>query len=486
MNKPKFIVLTHRGDGSPMAYHLQQEGYDVTLGIVEDVAELKCDKPAEDPETKKERLAQYDGMIKKIPAKKLVKALLKVENKDEYFIFCDFNSLWFYGEILLKAGFKHGLMPTQKDYEFEKSREGAIEFVKKNYPGIETIPFTEVKNVDEAVKFLDENEGVFVIQSEGDFVSTYVPQTDEPEIAKEQSIGQLNKYKADYDKGGIILKTKLIDPIEITPQIVFYNGKPVFTDLDIETKNMGNGKNNGPQVGCGQNLIISTEMDEKINKLAFPPIVYEMAKEHTGLFVWDISLYLHEGKIYFGEFCSNRLGYDAAITEMTMAGGVGSYFISIMNGQNPLKNKFGTATRVFNICMTKDQTISFKGIEDYTWCYEIRKEGDEMVSTGESWDLATITCASDSLDDAISGLYDHVGQFSFKEGYNRTEDDFRADYPTSIMNRYNAINHKWIEAPDTKAVTDLRGQLEKEYQDKLASEVGSIKKLIKKALYGEK
>lgn len=482
-SKLKFIILSSGWDGCAAAYHLKQEGYDVTLGQVQDKSELKNEDPKEDPQEKKERLTQYDGMLKKVPAKELVRALLKVTDKNDYFIYCDQNSLWFYAEILLKAGFKNGIFPTKADFDFEKDRKGAIEFVKANYPGIKTIPYTECKTTDEAIKFLESNDGVFVIQSEGDFVGTFVPQVDDPAIARVQSIGQLNKFKALYDKGSLILKTKLTDPVEVTPQIVFYNGKPVFTDLDIESKNIGDGKNNGPQCGCGSNLVISTGMDERINKLAFPPIVYEMAKTHTGMFVWDISLYIVGQDIYFGEFCSNRLGYDASMTEMDMSGGAGAYFSSIIAGTNPLKKKFGTAIRLFNLSK-KSQVVSYDGIEAHTWLYQVRKEGEDQVSVTDCWDLGVLTQSADTVDESIDNLFETGEKFSFKEVYTRTESDFKEDYPTSIMNRFNAVNHKFIEAPDSKKVAEMRGQLEKEYQGKLSNEVGKIKKLLKEALYG--
>lgn len=447
MSKLKFIVLSSGWDGCAIAYHLKQEGYDVTLGQVQDKSELKNEDPKEDPDEKKERLTQYDGMIKKVPARDLVRALLKVEKKGEYFIFCDQNSLWFYSEILLKAGYTNGLFPTHEDFLMEKDRKQAIEFVKKNYPGVKTIPFTEVNSTDEAVEFLESNEGVFVIQSGGDFVSTFVPQNDDPDTAKEQSVGQLEKFKNLYNKGSIILKTKLIDPVEITPQIVFYDGKPVFTDLDIETKNIGDGKNNGPQCGCGSNLVISTEMDDKINKIAFPEVVYQMAKQHKGMFFWDISLYIVGEDIYFGEFCSNRPGYDALMTEMDMAGSAGGYFESIMDHKNPLARTFGIGVRLFNLSK-KSLNLSYVDTASHTWLYQVRLEGDEQVSVIDCWDLGVITGSGDSIDESITNTFDALEKFSFKEVYTKTESDMRADYPTSIMNRFNSINHKYIEVPE--------------------------------------
>lgn len=441
--KMKFIVLTFGWDDTPfygaaIAKKLTEEGYDVTLGYADE--RITKDK-ANNTKT-------FDGIVKKYHIDKLIPAMKKMDNKDSYFIICDHSELYKYAEELVSSGFNNGLFQTKADFELEKKRELGMELVKKYYKGIDIIPFTEHNTIEEATKFLNENEGVFVIQSKGDFVSTYVPQTDEPEVAKEQSIGQLNKFKKDYQKGGIILKTKLINPVEITPQIVFYNGKPVYNTLDLETKNIGDGQNNGYQVGCGTNLIISTDADEKLNTIAFPQIVTDMAKKHTGMFVWDISIYLYEGKMYFGEFCANRMGFDACFTEMDMSGGAGKYFESVMEGKNPLRYKFGTSVRIFDLEKKGGQEISYNGIEDHTWILECVKNEDKLTSTQKCVDLAVLTSYGNTIEEAVDKVYDYKDSFSFKEFYSKTKSDFLSDYPTSIMSRFNSVNHDLIEAPE--------------------------------------
>jgi hypothetical protein len=448
-NKMTYVILTAGWNGLSIAYHLQEEGCEVLVGEVQNLDDMKCGE-IEKPEDKEERLTQYDGMLKKIPIDNLIKALLKVKDKENYFIFCDFNKLWRYSEILVKAGFTNGLFPLKEDYDFEKDRELAMQFVKDNYKEIKLIPSNEFKTVEESIKFLEENEGVYVIQSDGDHVNTYVPQTDEPEIAKEQSICQLNKYKSEYEKGGLIIKTKLINPVEITPEIVFYNGEVVFTDIDIETKNIGDGENNGPQVGCGTNLIIKTDLEEKINKLSFPEAVYAKAKERKGMFVWDISLYVMPDGIYFGEFCPNRVGYDAVFSEIDMSGGVSNFFEGIMNKKNPLTKKFGVIMRLFNIDRKGDKKVSCEGIEDKVYLYEVKKDGEDIVTVKDCYELAVITNSGDTIEDSINELYNIRKCFSCKDSYNRTKTDFFGIYPTSILQRYNEVNHKFFNAPDVK------------------------------------
>lgn len=435
-NVKTWVCLTSGWDGLPIAYHLQEEGKSVYVGQVQSKTELK-EKDDEKDDDRESRLSQYEGLInKKIPAAKLVKALKKVPNKDSYFIYCDQNALWPYAEQLLKAGFTNGIFPTKKDFEMEKEREEAMNFVEEHYPDVQIIPHEKYKTVEEAKKAVEESDVPLVIQSEGDFVSTIVG-PDDVEQSKITIVAALEKHAQDYKKGEIILKKKLVKPVEITPQIVFYNGKPVFTDLDIETKNIGDGENNGNQVGCGTNLIIRTNIDDPINQIAFPKKVYEMAKQHTGLFVWDISLYLTDEGIYFGEFCSNRFGYDSLMTEMTMAHGPSEYFTKIMNGENPLEHfKYGAALRVFNLSKSGEQEISYNNHKPI-WLYEVTSKDGKIVSAEGGWDLGVVTGRGNSVLESVENLYNNYNRLVFKEKYARTKEDFLADYPTSIMRRLN-------------------------------------------------
>lgn len=499
-----YITLTSGWDGMPIAYHLSAiDEVPSYIGQIQNKKELKQEDD-EEPEDKKERLSQYDGMIKKIPARKLVDSLKKVKNKDDYFIFCDQNALWPYAEELLEAGFTKGLFPTEEDYNFEKGREEAMDFVKENYPDIKIISHEKFSTPEEARAYVEEVDFPLVIQSEGDFVSTIVG-GDDVEESRKLILAALDKHEKEYSKGEIILKEKLVQPIEITPQIVFYNGKPVFTDLDIETKNIGDGENNGNQVGCGTNLIIKTDISDKINQIAFPPIVFEMAKKHTGIFVWDISLYITEQGLYFGEFCSNRFGYDALMTEMTMAHGPASYFEHIMKGENPLDFTFGTAVRVFNLNRSKDQEINVEN-EKPIWLYEVKKKDDKMYSVGDCWDLGVVTGRGETLNEAVNNVYENLKFLTFKEKYTRTKDDFMGDYPTSIVHRFKQTNHIYYEVPDIEEkVTDDISRMSKEIKDiqkkvedglfsvvELSSTMKSLSEVkkslgekIKEKLYGE-
>lgn len=479
-NIKTWITLTSGWDGCPIAYHIQLEGGESILGQVQDFKELKIDKEKEEPEDKKERLLQYEGMVKKYPARKLVDALKKIKDKDSVFIFCDQNSLWVYAEELLEAGFTKGLFPTQKDFDFEKGREAAMDFVEENYPDVQIIPHQKVSTVEEARAIVEATEVPLVIQSEGDYVATIVGE-DDVENNKITIMSALDKHEKEYTKGEIILKEKLVQPIEITPQMVFWNGEPVFTDLDIETKNIGDGENNGNQVGCGTNLIIATEIEDEINRIAFPPKVYELARQHTGLFVWDCALYFTEKGIFFGEFCSNRMGYDALMTECAMSGGVIPHFEAISKGENPLKSKFGVGIRVFNLGKTKEQEITCQD-ESCVWLYEVTKEEDKLLSVGDCWDLGVVTAAGDSIEETVDQAYENYATLVFKEKYVRSKSDFLADYPTSIIRRFNETNHIYFEAPDLLDESENSDKKMAKLEENHKKEIDKFKKELKEIL----
>lgn len=481
-----WIVLTCDGSGMPIAHHFAQEGKKVWVGHVIDKSELK-NGDEEKPEDQKKRVKQFDGIVKKVPAKKLVKALKGMKNKDDYFIFVDRNNLWYYAEQLQKAGFKNGIFPTKEDFDLEKEREQAMKFVEDNYYDVQIIPHQKVKTVEEAKALVEEAEVPLVVQSEGDYVFTVVG-PDDVEQSKKVILSVLDTHAKEYAKGEIIIKEKLVQPVEITPQIVFWNGKPVYTSIDIETKNIGNGENNGPQVGCGTNLIIRTELDDAINQIAFPPKVYELAAKHPGLFIWDISLYFTDSGIYFGEFCSNRFGYDSLMTEMTMAHGPGEYFEKIMAGESPIQHfKFGTSVRMFNMKVKEDMEVQYENWKP-VWLYDAYKKDDKMLTVGEDWDLAVLTGRGDTVEEAVDNVYDNLKGFIFKEGYYRTKDDFLADYPTSLINRYNATVGTYFEGEPFK-IKDERDdkiiELQKKVQDlNSKSKAADLKEKLRKKLYG--
>lgn len=441
----KFIFFSYDGLGFSIAYKLLQEGNDVIVAQVNDNSELENGDKSEDPETKKRRLSCYDGILTKYPASEVVKKMKNIKNKDEVFIIFDFNSLWKYSEEVLKLGFKNGFFPTKKDYEMEKDRNLAKDIVKKYYPELEVAEVHEFKKVADGIQFLEESEDFWVLKGFAETADTVCPSTKVLELAKQQLIDTLNKDPKDYEKSGFILERRIIDPFEITPEAQFYNGELISVTVDIESKPMNAG-DEGKQTGCAQNLIIQVDKESKIAKMAFPKYVYDLAKQHTGLFVWDASI-LFKDKPYFGEFCANRWGWDSFFTELNMCESVTGYFQGLINGINPMIYRYGTAVRGFNLdtdlknkSYASERKISWiEEVDRNIWVYDMKMDKeDSPVNTGY-WeiDLCVFTGAGFSIEDALEQAHKAREGFSFSNLSIRPKFDFMSkDYPTSIINRF--------------------------------------------------
>lgn len=440
----KYIIFTFDFSAACVAKKLKEEGNEVILAVVQDAKELG-NGLKEDADAKKKRLSLYDGVIQKFDAKDVLRNMIKVKNKDEWFVIFDMNTLWKYSQLVMKMGYKNGFFPTEEQFHYEDNRDSAKDFVKKHYPDLPVAEVHEFKTIDEGIQMLQDTENIYVLKAniEGDL--TVLPSSDDPELAKEEIIAALTTEKGEYEKAGYILEQKINNPIEITPQAVFYNGELVFTDIDIENKPIGAGSQ-GPMTGCSGNLIIKTNINDKINKIAFPKIVYEMAKKQPGMFVWDSSILIDENteKMYFGEFCPNRWGFDAIFTELSMSGSCTEYFENVMAGRNPLKYTFGAAVRMFNLKKHESAIIIKEEDDKDIYVYDERLNKDHIESTGDNWNLLVAAGVGNTVEKAVDKAYEAMEKVAFTGGYIRPKFDFLSrEYQNSIPNRFDFTN-KWL------------------------------------------
>lgn len=451
----KVIWFTHDGLGLPIAKRLIDEGNDVTVAQTQTIEELGYGGE-EKPEARQRRLQVYDGILDKLPAARVLKAMKKIENKDDYLIIFDFNNLYKLAESAVAMGFSKGFFPTEEDYLLEKDRDRGKEFVKEHYPHLDVAEVQEFKKVDDAMTFMEETEDIWVLKGNSDDAKTVVPHTDNPDFAKEQIKDALLAGQKDYETKGFILEKKILGITELTPEALFWDGKLVATTIDIENKGFG-AASCGPQTGCSSCLVFKTNLEDEINNLAFPPIVYQMAKKRKGLFVWDASILCEGDSYYFGEFCSNRFGWDSILAEMAMAGGPTNFFTKLMAGENPFEKTFGVTVRGFNMHREEDDRRIGSDItilmdeeqEKNIWVYDMYKKEGKKYSTGYSWDLAVFTGASNDIIRATDLAYEALAGFAFEEMYYRPKFDFLSDeYDTSVVTRYRAYNHDLYEQED--------------------------------------
>lgn len=444
----KFAVFTFDGYGLPIAWQLQQEGHDVIVAQVEDQREilgpLERNTAPEDEEAKNRRLSLYDGMLDKQPVSRVIQKLRTATDKSDWFAFFDLNHLFRFAEEVEPVGVQ-GNFPTGDDYCFEIDRELAKNFVDQHYPMINVAKKHRFNCRSEAKAFLESSDELWVLKGLEEDARTVVPDVSDVELAHGQIIDALVQHSAEYESAGFLLELLIPGALELTPSKVFYNGEPVYTAMDLENKQIGAG-NVGPMTDCAQDLVFATEMDDKINKIAFPPVVDEMAKRRRGAFFWDASIYAdpRTGKLYFGEFCANRPGYNSVYTEIALAGGAAKFFESIVQKKNPHPtNQVGASVRLFNLHSDsaarplKNGAIAYKqGIDKAIWLTDSRQQKGRLVTSGYKPDLGVITGSGHSVSEAARRAFKSVDDFSFEGAYYRPEFDYLSrDYKTSLLNR---------------------------------------------------
>ncbi len=452
----KYIIFSFDGIGFPVAKRLKDEGADVTVVHIEDRSDIGV-KGKEDPESKRRRLSLYDGIFEKWKLADALKTMKTLPDKENYFIWFDFNNLWKVSEQVMEMGFTRGLFVEKSDLTYENDRQKAKDLVMEEYEGVTVGESHEFNKVKDGIEFLKETEDIWVLKGNSEDAKTKVPDTRDPEKAKKMLIDLMESQSKDYENGGYILEKKIIDGFEATPQIVFWDGKPVYASLDIENKPKAAG-NEGIQVGCAQNIIVKIELTDKICEIAFPKYVYDQAKKKKGIFVWDCGLIYKGGEFYFTEFCAQRFGYDSFFTEIAMSGGATRYFEQVSQGKNPLIYRFGAAARGLNEHKDGEERRVLEGlpvmfdpgVNDDVWLYEIKKDDKgDLVCTGCAWDLVVFTGAGETFESAVFNCYRVRECFAFEDMAVRPMFDFMSrDYLSSIPNRFNTLNHAFFDAPD--------------------------------------
>jgi hypothetical protein len=446
----KYAIFTYYGYGLAIAKKLIDEANEVVVAQVEDHDSIRSAiqghvAPPSD-ESRARRLSLYDGIVDKRPASEIVARLLKEKHPEDWFVFFDLNHLFRYAAELGNRGFQ-GNFPTEDDFCYEIDRDRAKDFVDREYKLLRVGDKQRFTSRDQARKFLDASEDLWVLKGLAEDAQTVVPDTDDVELAKRAILDAISARKEDYESAGFLLELFIRDAMELTPAKVYYDGKPVYTCLCIENKPMGSG-NVGPMTDCAQDIVFRTEFEDRINQIAFPPVVDEMAAKHRGLFYWDASLYLdpRTGRTYFGEFCANRPGYNSLYTEISLCGSATKYFEAVVVGRNPHpENQVAASVRVFNFhrddqgMPLADRTIQYKDqIEEDLWLWDVRSDRRGFRTCGYVDSACVVTGRGHSLAEAAKRAYRSIDAFSLEGSYYRPLFDFLSrEYRGAIPNRLN-------------------------------------------------
>ena len=115
----KYVFITYSGLSLPIAYKLQQEGNDVTVGQIEDikqyVMEEESRKATENAFHREQRMKLFKNMLRMQPAERVIEMLRTAKNPKEYFVFFEENNLYRWADKVRDLGLE-GNFPTKEDY----------------------------------------------------------------------------------------------------------------------------------------------------------------------------------------------------------------------------------------------------------------------------------------------------------------------------------------------------------------------------------
>jgi len=441
----RYAFLTADGHFLPMAFHMEQAGHDVYVGMIQSWDEVKMHRN-EDEYDRERRLSLYDGMLKnRMTASKLVQKLEQQSPKD-WFVFCDFNYFWGYADRLRKKGYR-GLLPNKGDGRLEKDRDYAKTFVKQNYSEVEVAGHQEFKTVQDAMKFLDKHsENLYVLKGNSDECPTVVPSRDDPAINRELIVDSLERFSKWYEKEGFSLEEKIPDIIEFTPEAYGYDGELIGVSVDIEAKHLGS--RGGPIEGCAASLVLWQEInDSPIYEMFLEPIAHLMLRPRE-FTIWDMSVYWSPSRkaYYFGEFCSNRPGYDCVFAEIATCGGVEKWIEKIESGEKFGGDKpVGVSLRIFN----KQRIDQKKGWQEMligdpndpnVFLWDVRSENGKLYTIGYDSNTYVVSAAGDTPEKAIDQLYKNDEHVVFDSGYSLEKHDWMdKEFPENILHRYEIL-----------------------------------------------
>jgi hypothetical protein len=448
----KYAFFTYSGEGLAVAYKLLKEGNEVVVGMLNEHPKI----PDSTPEYKKRRLKLFDGLLEKHDAQELVNKLKK-ENPKDWFVFCDFNYLYPIAEQLKKRGFR-GLLPSQEDFDLENDRESGKDFVFSHYKVFSIQEVHEFQTIEEAKQFLSEQEKVYGIKGYNPDAPTFFPASNNPKIALIELTDIMDSYKKEYESEGFILEEKIENLIEITPEIVVYDGEPLGMNIDLELKPVGNG-NLGYLTGDAASFIMWIEKDspawKKLYELFFQPALSKIIRPNE-LVIWDAGVMYSpsRNKFYFSEYAPSRPGYNAFFNELSTFDKVSTYFEKIIN-KEPLFDKktkpFGCSIRVFNLLpdkkfkeMYQDNILVYGNPDDKNlWFFDIYKRGNNLYTVGMEKDVAVVTASGDNWEEGFKEIDEKLSSGEYlvfpSMYYRKSFDILDNSYNNNLGDRYEFV-----------------------------------------------
>ncbi len=324
---------------------------------------------------------------------------------------------------------------TEYTDKLEDDREFGQEELKKY--GINILPYKLFNDFDEAIIFVRENPGKYVIKPSGDVDG--LPGIKSLLFIGEEDDGRdviqvLTDYKNAWSKHIPAFQLqKRIYGVEVAVG-AFFNGKEFIYPINInfEHKKLFPG-NLGPSTGeMGTSMFWSGP--NKLFNQTLKKMEIKLAEEGYIGYI-DLNCIVNSKGIYPLEFTS-RFGYPCAfIQEEGMLTPIGDFLCEIAQGNKPkLKVKSGfqigvrvvvppfpfTDNETFNV-KSKDSVIFFKKPVEGVHIEDVKLVGGEWVVTGTAGVVLTVCGCGATMSQAQQQAYSRIKNISIPHMYYRDD-----------------------------------------------------------------
>ena len=316
--------------------------------------------------------------------------------------------------------------------QLEDDRSFGQEELKKY--GVPILPYKDFTSFEEAIKFVKENPGRYVIKPSGEaqynkgflFIG-------EEEDGKDviQVLGDYNKAWA--KKIPVFQLQKRITGVEVAVG-AFFNGKEFIYPINVnfEHKKLFPG-NLGPSTGEMGTVIFHSDPNKLFNS-TLKKFESKLAEEGYIGYI-DLNCIVNSNGIYPLEF-TTRFGYPHInILQESMITSIGDFLYEIAKGNKPnLKVKSGfhigvmlvvppfpfTDKKTFEV-KSKDSLIYFKKPVDGVHLEDVKLVNGEWVVTGNSGAVLIVCGSGQTMKQAQNQVYSRIKNIIIPHMYYRTD-----------------------------------------------------------------
>lgn len=440
----KFYIFTADHSGLPIATRLQDEGDRATLVAIrpeERNGKTELPKTPDEAKKNKQRIEYLgkngNGLIPKMWASEAMGRI----NPGDLVLFDQIYG-WQYGHQLRKKGVRvRG--GTKNGFFLETERRETLALLKHlGFDIPEQVHFGpgSSKRGIEFLKSVKDNT-LYVFKSDDPKIVTQVADFENDEL-----IQKLTAEAKEIDTDGFLLQQK-VEGIEAAVETYYYNGEPLFANVDIEAKKKYN-EMSEVQTGCSMNILFMLPVDHPLRERVNGALDAVAKRYFSGSCILDLSFIYEpiEDKLYALEMCGERNAYNAVFPMLNLLTvPIGEFYAKLLRGEYKgdvteklFQEGFAASLRVFNEDKTPDQRVLFPDeYKPHYWIWDVHKKGKELLTTGDE-SLGVITATGENPESALAKVREMFYKLHMPTKWAR--DDFdNDDYPTLPLSRYHEL-----------------------------------------------